>query len=48
MDQVAALHWIKDNIAAFGGSPDDITLMGTKRAAIYVNLLMLSPMTKGE
>lgn len=48
MDQVAALHWIRDNIEAFGGSPDNITLMGTKRAAIAINLLMLSPLAKGK
>lgn len=48
MDQVAALHWIKDNVASFGGSPSNITLMGTKRAAIFVNLLMLSPLAKGK
>lgn len=48
MDQVAALHWIRDNIGAFGGAPDNITLMGTKQAAIFVNLLMLSPLSKGK
>lgn len=48
MDQVAALHWIKDNIGAFGGSPGNVTLLGTKRGAIFVNLLMLSPLAKGK
>ena len=48
MDQIAALHWIRDNIAAFGGEPNNVTLMGRKKAAIFVNLLMLSPLAKGE
>lgn len=48
MDQIAALHWIKDNIESFGGSAGNVTLMGTRRAAIFVNLLMLSPLAKGE
>lgn len=48
MDQVAALHWIRDNVAAFGGSPHNVTLFGVRRAAIFVNLLMLSPLAKGK
>lgn len=48
MDQIAALHWIRDNIGAFGGSAANVTLMGTRRAALFVNLLMVSPMAKGE
>lgn len=42
------MHWIKDNIGAFGGASGNITLMGTKRGALLVNLLMLSPMAKGK
>lgn len=41
------MHWIRDNIGSFGGSPANITLMGTKMGAIFVNLLMLSPLAKG-
>uniref|UniRef100_A0A6G1SIE4 Neuroligin-4, Y-linked n=1 Tax=Aceria tosichella TaxID=561515 RepID=A0A6G1SIE4_9ACAR len=47
LDQVAALHWIQANVRSFGGSPTKITLMGSKRGAIFVHLLMLSPLAKG-
>ena len=47
MDQVAALKWVKHNIAAFGGDPDDITLMGESAGGIAVNLLLGSPQTPG-
>ncbi|XP_022250749.1 neuroligin-4, X-linked-like isoform X2 [Limulus polyphemus] len=47
MDQVAALHWIRENIAEFGGTIDNITLLGHGHGAALVNLLMLSPMAKG-
>lgn len=48
MDQVAALHWIRDNIGSFGGAPDDITVMGSRKSAIHVSLLMLSPLARGK
>ena len=48
LDVVAALHWIKDNIGAFGGDPKKITMMGQGYGAAIVNLLMISPVTKGE
>ena len=48
LDQVAALHWIQANVRSFGGSPAKITLMGSKEGAIFVNLLMLSPLAKGK
>ncbi|KAG8191528.1 hypothetical protein JTE90_019592 [Oedothorax gibbosus] len=47
MDQVAALHWIQDNIAEFGGDPNNVTVFGHGHGAACVNLLMLSPMAKG-
>jgi len=47
LDQVAALHWIKENIHAFGGDPNSITLLGHGYGAALVNLLVISPVTKG-
>jgi para-nitrobenzyl esterase len=41
MDQIAALHWIHDNAAAFGGDPNNITLFGAGSGATSVALLML-------
>ncbi|XP_076312500.1 neuroligin-4, X-linked-like [Tachypleus tridentatus] len=46
MDQVAALHWIKENIVEFGGNPNNVTVLGHGHGAALVNLLMLSPMAK--
>ncbi|GBP34426.1 Esterase FE4 [Eumeta japonica] len=42
-DQIAALEWIKRNINAFGGNPDDVTVYGASAGAASVELLMLSP-----
>ncbi|KAF8766907.1 Neuroligin-4 like protein [Argiope bruennichi] len=47
MDQVAALHWIQENIAEFGGDPKNVTVFGHGHGAACVNLLMLTPLTKG-
>ncbi|RWS06725.1 Neuroligin-4: X-linked-like protein, partial [Dinothrombium tinctorium] len=47
MDQVAALHWIQENIVEFGGDASNVTIMGQGYGAACVNLLMLSPMAKG-
>ena len=48
LDLVAALHWVKENIAAFGGDPDQVTLMGQGHGAALVNILMISPISKGK
>lgn len=47
MDQLAALRWVKQNIAAFGGDPDRITIAGQSAGAMSVQNLMTSPMAEG-
>jgi para-nitrobenzyl esterase len=44
MDQIAALRWVRDNIARFGGDPDNVTLFGHSAGGQDVGLLMLAPM----
>ncbi|CAH0557834.1 unnamed protein product [Brassicogethes aeneus] len=44
IDQIAALLWVKDNIAAFGGDPSAVTLFGHGTGAVCASLLMLSPL----
>ncbi|ELT99093.1 hypothetical protein CAPTEDRAFT_228965 [Capitella teleta] len=48
LDQVAALHWVRENIRAFGGDPGEISLLGQGYGAAMVNLLMVSPVTRGR
>ncbi|XP_055848841.1 uncharacterized protein LOC129913899 [Episyrphus balteatus] len=47
LDQIAALHWIKENIGAFGGDKNSVTLMGHSTGAVCVNYLMVSPVASG-
>lgn len=46
-DQVAALKWIKENIKAFGGDPNNITIFGVSAGSSCAQFLMLSPLSKG-
>ncbi|GBP34418.1 Esterase FE4 [Eumeta japonica] len=46
-DQLAALKWVKHNVQAFGGNPDDITVLGYSAGAFTAELLMLSPAADG-
>ncbi|XP_008481713.1 neuroligin-2-like, partial [Diaphorina citri] len=43
MDQIAALHWVQQNIALFGGDPGNVTMMGHGTGAACINFLMISP-----
>ena len=46
-DQLAAIQWIYDNIAQFGGDPSKITIMGQSAGAASVKTLVASPLTRG-
>ncbi len=47
MDQIAGLEWVKRNIAAFGGDPGNVTIMGQSAGSMSVALLQSSPAAKG-
>ena len=47
MDQLLALQWIQENIAAFGGNPDLVTIMGESAGTIDVSFHILSPLSTG-
>jgi len=47
LDQIAALRWVRDHIAEFGGDPDAVTVMGESAGAVSVASLLVMPAARG-
>lgn len=46
-DQVAALDWVRDNVASFGGDPDNVTIFGESAGGMSVGTLLATPSAEG-
>uniref|UniRef100_A0A667ZMF6 Carboxylesterase type B domain-containing protein n=1 Tax=Myripristis murdjan TaxID=586833 RepID=A0A667ZMF6_9TELE len=47
LDQIASLRWVQENIEAFNGDPDSVTIFGQSAGGISVSLLVMSPLAEG-
>jgi para-nitrobenzyl esterase len=47
LDQIAALEWVRDNIAGFGGDPGNVTIFGESAGAMSVTMLLAMPRARG-